>query len=174
MKLKLLLGITVAGLGLFAVATPALAYNVGPGSTCTSSASNPQGGTPFTVTCTFVDTLGAPIAGVSVTFTATGPSAGTIFTPATALTDVNGVVSTTVTLPANSAGTFALTGTLASGQGAVSVSVTEAGGFPNTAAAAVKEPVGAYGALALGGLLVLVAIGGLAINRRRQSRSAPA
>ena len=171
MKLKLIIGFAAATVGLFAASGSALAYTVGSGSSGTTSVTSPQGGVAFTAAFTFKDSGGAPISGTVVTFSATGPCAGTTFSPASATTDANGYVQTSVTLPVNCPGSFSLIGTLAGG-GSVSVSVTEPGGFPNTAAAPVMQPVGAYGAVALGGLLVLFAVGGLAVNRRRQSRSA--
>ena len=171
MKFKVLLGLAAAALGLLVTSAPALAYNVGPGTTATTSVSSVAGGTAFTATFTFIDTTGAPIAGVVVNFSATGPCAGTTFSPASATTNASGVVTTTVTLPANCPGAFTLTGTLTSGQGSASVTVTETGGFPITSAVPQAVPIWAILALLAGALLVIGGGFGFVRSRTAPSRA---
>jgi hypothetical protein len=195
------------------IATPALAYVVGSG----SSGSAPAvvgGGVSFTFTATFLqpsaaaptavalsepsgtrvtDSLsrsafqvgpavaaasgqvaasGAPVpAGVTVTFAkVSGPGQPT-FNPLTTTTNSAGQASSIVTLPSGYPGQYVLAATLAGG-GSVTLTVVEAGGFPNTVADAMRQPAAALWPFAAGSAaLLLIAVAfGLGLRRSRQAR----
>jgi hypothetical protein len=114
---------------------------------------------------------GTPVpAGVTVTFsTASGPGHAT-FSPLTTTTNSSGQASTTVTLPAGYPGQYVLEATLAGG-GSVTLTIVEAGGFPNTVADLVRHPVAPLWPVVAGsGAILLVAVLGFTLLRRRQTR----
>jgi hypothetical protein len=114
---------------------------------------------------------GTPVpAGVTVTFsTASGPARAT-FSPLSTTTNSAGQASTTVTLPAGFPGQYVLAATLAGG-GSVTLTVVEAGGFPNTVADLVRHPVAPLWPVAAGfGAILLFAGLGFGVMRFRQTR----
>ena len=171
--IKLLL-VPAALVGGFASATPALAYVVGSGSSATAPVTV-GGGVPFTFTAAFVSSDGTPFpAGVAVTFsqssgpTAAAPCAAT-FDPTQTTTDASGDATTTVTLPTGCPGQYVLLATAAGG-GTVSFTVTEAGGYPNTTAAAPRTlgRPGGEPTIMLASALLLVLAGLLTVRLRRR------
>jgi hypothetical protein len=162
-------------LGATALAMPALAYDVGPGSSGSAPGSAPPG-QPFPFTVNFKQPNGSAFpAGVPVTFSlGSGPAGCTVtFNPPSTVTDASGSATTSVTLPAGCCpGTFVIVAT-AEGGGTVTSTVSETGcaGFPNTSASLPSHPGIPFWTIAVGAglLLVLVVGSGTAFMRIRRS-----
>ncbi len=180
--------VALAGAGA-AVALPAAAYVVGHDCTgdAPSAASSGQGFT-FSATCDTSTGQTLP-AGTPITFSQTsGPTAAltatremagiayrlmattcvATFNPPSTVVDANGHASTTITLPPNCPGQYVLTATASTGA-TVSVTVSEAGGFPNTAADQNAPRGAALGTAALAALVLVGAgaFGAVMVRARR-------
>jgi len=190
--LRWLLCVGVAGLA-FVQPGAAFAYSVGSGSTATGPTSV-AAGVPFTFLATFIQPDGTPVpAGQPVTFSQlSGPGTASVppsllriggrwqrvalaastcqatFNPVTTVTDSSGRAASTVTLPPGCPGQFVLAATLV-GDGRVTLTVVETGGFPNTTADPAR---GLPSWLVVAGVLVLcaMAVAGVRLWSVRRNR----
>lgn len=158
--------------------TSALAYDVGAASS-ESAPSVVTPGAPFPVSATFIQSNGAPDAGLPVVWSSTSSTTASVparrdrvvlmahvsprvlfkvctvtFNPPTSTTNAFGVATTTGTVTPGCSGSFTLTAAIP-GVGSVSLTVstatgTAAGGFPNTSSQSAAN-------LRTGGLIATVA-----------------
>jgi hypothetical protein len=172
--------VLLSGLGLLLMATPALAYGPVLGnSTAWVIPSSAGQGQQVTFRAAFRDQFNNPVSPpMLVTFFQMSGPAGCVvsFAQSSAMTDVNGQVAVTVTLPQNCSGQFVL-GAVA-GDVAVSAAVTATGGFANTTAlpqsilaSGLNSPWGT-GIIALGLLLLLAGFLGLRFRRPARTEDA--
>jgi adhesin/invasin len=150
--------LTATAAGYASATSGAFNITAGAASSVQATGGTPQSATiltPFTqvLQATVKDSLGNPVAGVTVGFSAPGSGASAVLSAASAITDVSGNAS--VNAAANSiAGSYAVTATIAGSS--ASFLLTNAGGGTSTLAF-VQQPAGGTAGATIGTVTVKLA-----------------